>query len=230
MRSKQKRNLITSVPVDLYDEVSRISKELRINRTDLVVHALDYVCRCIDPLDKSSGLPRFLFKQEVMKTVRDDVSHTQCLDLKGVCDSLMLSKSTVTTMLQSGEVRGYKVKNQWRVRVQDLNDFIDSMEARELDSDTPSSQELPDDPPDISGKTIQEAVIHLVRWHPMIDHKNLAMFVYGSCGTRERQGIYSTVDRLKSKGVLRRVVNETGEEGAAYGKDRRTFRWELMEQ
>lgn len=48
------------------------------------------------------------------------------LNISQVSEHLSLSEWTVRKMLRSGEIKGSKIRNRWRVRPSDLNSYIES--------------------------------------------------------------------------------------------------------
>jgi excisionase family DNA binding protein len=50
-----------------------------------------------------------------------------------VADALRLSEYKVRDMLRKGTIKGVKVDGQWRVRLSDYRQYLDSLEGRKKD-------------------------------------------------------------------------------------------------
>ncbi len=47
------------------------------------------------------------------------------LTIAQVAERLVLNEWTVRKMLRSGELKAYKIRNRWRVKLSDLDEFIE---------------------------------------------------------------------------------------------------------
>ena len=56
----------------------------------------------------------------------DDMSETRFLTLEEVAKRLRVSTRTVVRLLSSGKLRANKIGSQWRISVDDYNEYVES--------------------------------------------------------------------------------------------------------
>jgi len=82
--------------------------------------------RCYGNKDLSLWLLKYLFAYVIIE-VDLEAAMTQSFDLltvKEVAEILRVSQPTVLRMIDDGELPAIRVRNQWRIRRSDLDDYL----------------------------------------------------------------------------------------------------------